>query len=75
MKIFLPFDQAKTSQLDKQFTCFGQRQCAWQPVSILALLTLLVTLGFCLQGKLLRFMAMAWFLNTDPENKTENNIK
>jgi hypothetical protein len=26
MKIFLSFDQAKTSQLDKQYTCFGQRR-------------------------------------------------
>jgi hypothetical protein len=32
--IFLSFDEAKPSQLDKQETCFGQRQCAWQPVSI-----------------------------------------
>jgi hypothetical protein len=28
IKIFLSFNQAKTGQLDKQQTCFGQRQCA-----------------------------------------------
>jgi hypothetical protein len=35
-KIFLSFNESKTSQLDKHWTCFGQRQCEWQPVSIVS---------------------------------------
>jgi hypothetical protein len=34
MNFFLSLHQAKTSRLDKQYTCLGQRQCAWQPLLI-----------------------------------------